>query len=406
MKKDRFETLKETRERRKHQKCSVYEIKIDKSHLSKEKHEYLKKAFLEAKWLYNYLLATNDIKNASTKCKEVIVLNKDKEEEIRYLENISSQMKQGILERIISSTKMLKTKIERGRENEVGRLKFKSEYNSIPLKQFGVTYKIINDKYIKLQGFKKPFRVIGLKQIPEDAEIANANLVRIAGDYYFKITCFTKKEERVKTNKKIGLDFGIMDNITTSNGDKINISVPESKGIKKASKKMNKAKKGSKNRFKRKIKLRKEYKKNSNKKKDIANKVVSKLKRENDMICIQDESIHEWHQEKTKGYSKVVQYSAMGGIIAELKQHSATLVIDKYFCSTKKCRNCGKLNDISTKVRTYSCDCGYSFDRDVHAALNILEEGIRICTERTNKMPVGAVTKGDCVDAGSLYALA
>jgi hypothetical protein len=43
------------------------------------------------------------------------------------------------------------------------------------LKQSGIIYRIIGNKLF-VQGFKKPFRVEGLEQIPEGAERANAKL--------------------------------------------------------------------------------------------------------------------------------------------------------------------------------------------------------------------------------------
>ena len=56
----------------------------------------------------------------------------------------------------------------------------------LPLRQYGTTYKI--DFYhnrIKVQNIKKPFYVKGLKQIPEEADITNAKLVRKASGLYF-----------------------------------------------------------------------------------------------------------------------------------------------------------------------------------------------------------------------------
>ena len=56
-----LEKVKQTKEKRKSQVCKVHELKFDKSHLSKEKLMYLNKLFLEAKWLYNFILATDNI---------------------------------------------------------------------------------------------------------------------------------------------------------------------------------------------------------------------------------------------------------------------------------------------------------------------------------------------------------
>jgi len=166
----------------------VFECKIDESHCSKTQIEFLYKCFLEAKWMYNHVLSLEDVFAFDTKAKTVNVLNKDKEIEERNLENLSSQMKQGLYNRekdsIINLSKAKKKGIK------IGRLKFKSVVNSIPLQQNGKTYRILNKGRIALQGCKKPFKVNGLKQIPDDADITCATLVKKENEYYIKITCF------------------------------------------------------------------------------------------------------------------------------------------------------------------------------------------------------------------------
>jgi len=51
-------TLQETRQRRETQKPTVYELKLQ--NLSRRKAEVLRKAFLEAKWLYNWLVSDTE----------------------------------------------------------------------------------------------------------------------------------------------------------------------------------------------------------------------------------------------------------------------------------------------------------------------------------------------------------
>jgi transposase len=211
-------TLKATKQRRETQDCKVYTCKFDFSHLSKQKKEYLNRLFLEAKWLRNYIIARDDIFNETDKHTSAIVRNKDGEQEERKLKFLSSQMKQGILDQIKNDISGLSA--SKGKGRRVGKLKFKSRVNSIGLKQFDNTYKIKDKSHIILQGFKMPFRVNGLKQIPSDAEMANAKLLRKPSGYYIAITCYVPKTERTKTGKEIGFDFGIGTHITDTEGRK------------------------------------------------------------------------------------------------------------------------------------------------------------------------------------------
>ena len=66
--------------------------------------------------------------------------------------------------------------------------------------------------------------------------------------------------------------------MTTSEGEKINVSVEESDRLKRLQREMSRRTKGSNNRYKTIKLIRREYQKLSNKKKDKANKIVSKLK--------------------------------------------------------------------------------------------------------------------------------
>jgi putative transposase len=220
-------------------------------------------------------------------------------------------------------------------------------------------------------------------------DVTNANLIRKNNEFYIKITLFLDKKPKVSTNNSIGLDFGIKDNITDNFGKKYNPSFPEPKQLKKVSRRLNKAKKGSNNRYKIKLKLNKLYDHNTNKKKDYKNKFVSALVNNYDHICIQDEQIHNWAKSHMKGWGRRIQHSIMGGIISELKNHSETLVVDRFFASTKLCPNCGIFNKLDLKDRIYSCECGYSRDRDTHSANNIRIEGLKkIGKGLINTMPV------------------
>lgn len=67
-------------------------------------------------------------------------------------------------------------------------------------------------------------------------EYANANLLKRPDGYYLKVTCYINKDkiEQAKSNgKELGLDFGIKTNITTSEGEKIDVSIEESEQLKK-----------------------------------------------------------------------------------------------------------------------------------------------------------------------------
>ena len=129
-------------------------------------------------------------------------------------------------------------------------------------------------------------------------ELANANLVKKADGYYLKVTAFINKENfkaQKKNEKEIGLDFGIKTSITTSEGEKFDVSIEESERLKKLQRELFRRVKGSNNRHKTIKLIQREYLKLSNKKIDKSNKIVHKLKAYS-TIVMQDEQIENWHK--------------------------------------------------------------------------------------------------------------
>jgi len=382
--------MKETMERRKSQVCAVYKVKIDESHLSKKQSEQLKLLFVESKWLYNDILnwsENNNINDFDTKTKFVNVLNKNKEIEIRELKTIGSQMKQAIHTGIISAIKTLSTLKKKG--HRVGRLKYISEYTSINLKQFGTTYQILNNKYMKVQNISNKIRVNGLDQfinIP-NIEYANAKILNTPTGYYIAITTYRYIDNlpnKEFIGEEIGIDMGIKDSITLSNGEKFKSFIEETERLKRLQKKLFRQQKGSNNRRKTIFKLRKEYQKICNRKNDVANKVVSHILSYKN-VYMQDELISNWH----KGlFGKQVQHSILGRVKGKLVKHPRVYVITSKAPTTKFCPNCYNINkNITLKDRVFVCpSCGYTEDRDIHSAKNMIS---MIKLSMSNQIPRG-----------------
>jgi len=389
------QTLKETRERRSFQICKVFELKIDYSHLNNIQREKLKMYFVEGKWLYNFVLSSEEVFKYDYKQNPIMKMNKNGEKEEVQLKYLPAKLKQNIVSGLQQNIKNLSKAKKKGRK--VGRLKFKSEYTSIELSQYGNTHKIVSKNRIKIQGIKKPIKVHGLNQIQETMEIANAKLVKKPDGYYIKVTTyqFPKGEVNNEIEKKqaVGIDFGIQNNLITSDGELFNVYVEESGHLKRLQRKLARQKKGSNNRYKTIKKIRKEYQKITNLKKDKANKIVNTLLSSYYQVVIQDESLSGWH----KGwFGRQVQHSAMGLIKQKLQASPRVHTINKWLPTTKMCPNCGKIkekNDLSE--RWFSCECGYEEDRDIKSAKTILKIGlIEIGTEHTNFKPVEKQTSG------------
>ena len=370
------QTLLATKSRRKGMDCVVFELKIDSSKISKVKRASLEQAFREAKWIYNEALASEDIfKYDAKRSVGVQVFNPISGLcdliEIRPL-TLGSQIKQSLVQRTKQNIINLSLAKKKGRK--VGKLKFKKEVNSIPLKQAGTTFKIERCN-VTVQNLGK-FKVSGLNQIRSEFEIANAILLRKPSGYYFKITIFREKVIKTPDKPPIGLDFGIKDAIVDSNGVKYNWKF-ETKKIKRDHKRASRKKKGSKNRQKAIQKLRKSYENVNNQKDDASNKFVASLKKY-EKVVIQDENLRGW---QAGLFGSQIQSSILGRIKAKIKTLATSQVIGRFLPTTQLCPKCEKKNKIPLSKRIYDCPCGFSHPcRDTKAAQIIL-----ILAERKSK---------------------
>ena len=178
-----------------------------------------------------------------------------------------------------------------------------------------------------------------------------------------------KGGEQHKYKPEIGVDMGIKTSITTSDGRKIHVLIEESERIKKCQRLIARRKKDSSNRYKAVKMLRRAYQKLTSRKRDAANKIVHELL-EHEHVYMQDENLRGWH----KGlFGRRVQHSVLGLVKAKLIKHERVTVLPKSAPTTKYCPVCRKLKkDIPLADRVYECSCGYSEDRDIHAARNMI----------------------------------
>ena len=126
------------------------------------------------------------------------------------------------------------------------------------------------------------------------------------------------------------------------------------------------------NRYKAVKKLRRTYQKLTSRKRDATNKIVHDLL---EHMYMQAENLKSWH----KGLlGRTVQHSVLDQVKAKLMKSVQVTVILASVARTKYCPVCGKLTkDITLADRIYSCTWGYTEDRDIHTARNMLLQSKR-----------------------------
>ena len=362
------DTLRATKERHSKMDCRVFCMKIQENRLSKVVLEKLKRCFLEAKWLYNAVIATETLVLEDTSSVQVKVNGSF---ETREIKNLSSHMRRSVVNGARQSVFNLSKAKKRGLK--VGKLKFKKEYTTIDLSQFNNTYIIKGKNKIRVQGIGV-LVVNGLEQINfNEVEFANAKLIQKPSGFYIHITTYSKKQPQSNVEKEVlGLDMGIKDQLTFSNGVKMNFYLEESEQLKGLMRKLSRQMKGS-NQYKQTLnRIKRIYEHQSNKKNDVANKLNSVLK-SNYIVCFQDELLNSWKRTKSKhkfSFGRKVQHGILGRVKDKLKANSSNVMLDSSAPTTQTCPECGCLTKHSLDKRKYHCNhCGFENpDRDIHSA--------------------------------------
>ena len=225
--------------------------------------------------------------------------------------------------------------------------------------------------------------------------IRQATLTRLpCGEYYLSILVDGDLTHKVKeTNAAVGIDLGIKDFVITSDGevfDNLHFKKTETKKIKRLQRQLSKKQKGSNNRKKARIKLAKLYKKINDRKQYYLHAVSNSLIDENQVICMEDLNV----KGMVKNHNLAESICEMNfGEFRRMLEYKTNwynrkiVFVDRFYPSSKACHNCGYINkSITLKDRQWICHvCGEVIERDYNAALNILDEGLRIIGSSTTE---------------------
>lgn len=191
-------------------------------------------------------------------------------------------------------------------------------------------------------------------------------------------------------NKAIGLDFKVSCLYADSNGDFANMPKHYKSAMNKLAKeqrKLSKKQKFSKNFEKQRKKVAKVQLHTANQRKDFLHKKSNEITNHYDVICVEDISIKEQLQSrKYKHFHRSVLDNGWYDFTTMLDYKSKMkgkhfVKVDKTFPSSQRCSSCGYINPIlkDDSICKWSCpSCGTHHNRDINAAINIKNEGIRL----------------------------
>ncbi|TXG83546.1 MAG: transposase [Spirochaetes bacterium] len=192
---------------------------------------------------------------------------------------------------------------------------------------------------------------------------------------------------KVFVDEILGIDTGLIDIVTCSDGFKQTnpkFLKKRLKTIKKEQRKLSrKTNKSSKRRAKQKIKLAKAYEKLTNTRNDFLHKLSTALVSENQVISVETLAIK--NLMKNKKLSRAFSDASIGNLYNMLRYKIENkgghfVKVDRFFASTKTCHVCNhKVEKMPLNIREWACpQCKTIHDRDINAAINIKSEAIKM----------------------------
>ena len=213
------------------------------------------------------------------------------------------------------------------------------------------------------------------------------------GKYFASLCCELPESKYIEPKfDACGFDLGLKDFAIFDSGEVIENPKYYRKTeyrIKKTQRILDKCEKFSKNYKKVQIKLAKLHEKIKNQRKDFQHKISRRIVNENQVIVSEDLNVK--GMLKNHKLAKSIQdasFSSFCNIIAykALEQHRQYVKIGTFYPSSKLCHCCGfKYKGLKLDERFWTCpECGTYLDRDENAAVNILQEGLRILSRDTD----------------------
>ena len=209
-----------------------------------------------------------------------------------------------------------------------------------------------------------------------------------SGKYFVSVLCTDVDIQPMdRTGAIVGVDLGLKELAITSDNQHFTNPKRFAKSQKKLAKlqrALSRKSKGSNNREKARIKVARLHEHIANQRLDNAHKMTTSLVRDYDLIVI--ETLIPKNMVKNHRLAKAISDAAWGDIVRQLEYkcnwYDKELVkVDSFYPSSQTCNSCGCKNSDTKNlaVRKWNCPkCGVHHDRDVNAAKNILDEGLRI----------------------------
>jgi putative transposase len=209
------------------------------------------------------------------------------------------------------------------------------------------------------------------------------------GHWHVALVCHVETPEVAlplpPVEQTLGVDLGLADVVVRSDGHREPAPRFYRRGerkLRRAQRVVSRRKQGSRNRARARTRLARVHQHVANQRSDFLHKLTTRMVKQHAAICTEDLSVKGLARTKL---AKSVQDAGLGTLLWQLAYKGQwygthVVAVNRFYPSTRLCHDCGFKNDaLRLTDRTWMCPaCGALHDRDLNAALNIRDEGLRL----------------------------
>lgn len=287
---------------------------------------------------------------------------------------IGSQVLENALRRVDLAFKAFYRRSKLGQVPGYPRFKPRRQYDSLTFRKVGW----------RLDGRRLTMQGIGTAKLflsrPIEGTVKTATLRRDrCGDWWVCFSCVDVPVRPLEaTGENVGIDLGLTSFIATSAAELVSNPRPliaADAGLRRTQRAVSKQKRGGRNRRKRIVTLARQHRRVQRVRRDFHCKTALDLVQRYDMIAVEDLNV----AGLARGIlARSVNDAGWASFLLALRdaaeKASRVVVAVDPRGTSQVCSNCGCEPEVRKTLsdRVHSCPCGYTADRDVNAARNIL----------------------------------